>query len=593
MFSTPYKETRLASELAEDYVDLIARNYWYDDTIVSKTYENTNLNREDANAKSSNYEYRPNEFYWTNRDNKQKYPGLIITTNLEAKQNPAFVKITKAGYTVLYKNMGRLKISKLTTNKEGVTDYNSYISPTIYMAVEKAGTWSNGTYIPEFYKTRQIPSIYAENKLPGNFHEGKMWEFLDKFVERKNQQVSKKPNTFKYEIVRTEPNLDLDDKNLDIYYQSVYTGYVPESQKKVMKTQDGSVKVEVEKRATSTTVNYATNIISVSSDKYNDEVIPGSKRLDIQNAFDSSGNIDIDSILSQIETIVSGMPQEEKTRNNRIIINMIEDDIPASQEEENSYIDYAETWYLQQNPDASDVEVEQYVDFIKSIANSQIKLVKMYQMSDLIIKALSLNGYNINLVMASRLTQLSRAALSAARDNSEIIGNPMGVQKGFLRVTPTDIRTTYDTFMDTLNAGIQAYRLDIPGVDYQDEAHADVEELAADAEQQIEEKKDAARQGKKEEPSAKKQVDVGKMTPEELEEYVKSQMSAYNGTNDAKSAQQPKTKGASQQQQTSGEQKQSTQKKNIDNMTPEEIAEYVKQQMNSFVKENGNKPNGC
>jgi hypothetical protein len=37
---------------------------------------------------------------------------------------------------------------------------------------------------------------------------------------------------------------------------------------------------------------------------------------------------------------------------------MIEDDIPASQEEENSYIDYAETWYLQQNPDASDVEVE-------------------------------------------------------------------------------------------------------------------------------------------------------------------------------------------------------------------------------------------
>jgi hypothetical protein len=78
---------------------------------------------------------------------------------------------------------------------------------------------------------------------------------------------------------------------------------------------------------------------------------------------------------------------------------------------------------------------------------------------------------------------LSRATLTAARDNSEIVGNPMGVQKGFLRVTPTDIRTTYDTFMDTLNAGIQAYRLDIPGVDYQDEAHADVEELAADAEQ--------------------------------------------------------------------------------------------------------------
>lgn len=585
MFSTPYKRTQYASELAEDYVDLIARNYWYDDTIVSRTYENTNLNKEDASAKSSKYEYRPNEFYWTNKENKQKYPGLIITNNLDVKQNPAFVKIEKSGYTVLYKNMGKLQIKKLTTNKDGVTDYSAYISPTIYIAVEKAGTWSNGTYLPEFYKTSQIPSIYAENKLPGNFHEGKIWEFLDKFVERKNKQVSNKPNTFKYEIIRTVPKLDLDDKNLDIYYQSVYSGYVPEAQKKVMKTIDGSTKVEVEKRATSTTVNYATNIISVSSDKYNGEVIPGSKRLDIQDVFDDSGNINIESVLSQIESIVSNMSQDDKLRKNRIIINIIEESVPASQKEEQRYIDYAETWYLQQNPDAEDVEVEQYVDFIKSIANDQIKLVKMYQLSDLIIKALTLNGYNINLIMASRLTQLSRATLTAAKDNSDIIGDPISVQKGLLRVTPTDIRTTYDTFMDTLNAGIQAYRLDIPGVDYQSQAHSDISELAADAEQQVEQKKDNTRK------ASSSQADISKMTPEEIEEYVKQQMSGYN--NNSKSQ---KPDESLQQKQEQGQQKpsaQQNQKVNIDKMTPEEIEQYVKSQMNSFVNENGNKPNNC
>ena len=143
--------------------------------------------------------------------------------------SPTFAKITKSGYTVLYKKVGTLRITKQSTTGDGTIEYKSHCSPDIYMAVEKAGIWSNGTYLPEFFKTRQIPSIFEQNKLPGNFHEGRMWQFLYDLQDKKNATSNGKQPLFKYEVKKTERELDLDDKQLDIYYQSTF--YIPQSPK--------------------------------------------------------------------------------------------------------------------------------------------------------------------------------------------------------------------------------------------------------------------------------------------------------------------------------------------------------------------------
>jgi hypothetical protein len=70
--------TSSANTLAEDYVDIIARNYWYDDARVQKMFENTNLNREEPGKDSKSYEYRPDKFYWTNKDNHHGGQGELI-----------------------------------------------------------------------------------------------------------------------------------------------------------------------------------------------------------------------------------------------------------------------------------------------------------------------------------------------------------------------------------------------------------------------------------------------------------------------------------------------------------------------------------
>lgn len=498
----PIEVDQSVENMGEYYTDILCRNYWFDDNIVPPVHENFARNELKMGRKGA-FEFRPDQFLWQDKESKARFNGLIITNNFVVFGDPDFVKITKKGVTILYRKVGVLRGVEVGAKDNVRQRGKAYV----YMATQKAGTSIGGTRYYEFYKNSMIPSIFQDNRLPGEFKENDMWQWLNQTIDHQNSKLEKdriknkkelKTGEFLgWELDRTIEGPKLSEQNQQLYDSAVYKSKGKKQQISGVKGLDGTAYIEIESKPSKRLIGYSNFIISFGGNKtVNKEVIPQNKLVDISKAFNESGQLDLQSIIDDIAKFANTLNDSQKQANNIIGFNMSEDDISVSKEEIDQIIARSLYMYMSSNENLSDDDINKYEDYITENAEETAKLVKMYQLSDFIISALHANGINISRVAATRLTNASRAVLTASQTKSDIISPSTGQfgQKSILFITKTDKTSdTYQSWLDSLDSGINAYVFDIEQ-DVQQQSKQDMNQIVEDQVAEIEQKAEEVRE---------------------------------------------------------------------------------------------------
>lgn len=165
------------------YIDVISRNYWYDDNIVPPI----NVGKGGgsiANQWGTIY-YAPSVLRG-NGGNKKFY-GCILTTN-QMNDKP-YVKMVKGNHAVLYKQVGCIRktwVNKKTGKQNTNTDWK------IFLAVPKAGIHSSGNNQYEFYADYGTPSIFEDNKIPEVWAPSEAIDWINNLCEGAQKQLAGK-----------------------------------------------------------------------------------------------------------------------------------------------------------------------------------------------------------------------------------------------------------------------------------------------------------------------------------------------------------------------------------------------------------------
>lgn len=171
-------------QAASNMLDVLSRNYWFDDNIVPVHYT-TNSPAEDkfqsTPRKDNNYqneEFVGAQIY--DADSGRSFPTYIATTRV--KNNSVYIKIRKGSGTFLYKRVG--VVNRTYLDKEGnQKKANSY---SIYIAIPKAGLHTKGISQFELYANYFTPSIFSQNKLEKDYAEDVVRKEIEEIVNDSN-----------------------------------------------------------------------------------------------------------------------------------------------------------------------------------------------------------------------------------------------------------------------------------------------------------------------------------------------------------------------------------------------------------------------
>lgn len=149
---------------AENMIDVISRNYWYDDNIVPVHYiTHSPTENKFQSSVGEQEEFTGPSIY--DSVSGRTFPTYIATTRV--KNNSTYIKLRKGSGTFLYKKIG--VVNRFYTDKNNNKKAsNSYY---IYIAVPKAGLHINGINQFEFYANYTTPSIFEQNKLERDYAE--------------------------------------------------------------------------------------------------------------------------------------------------------------------------------------------------------------------------------------------------------------------------------------------------------------------------------------------------------------------------------------------------------------------------------------
>ena len=136
-------------------LDVICRNYWWNDNIVGRHYPQNSQ----TNFNKNNYRKYGPDCMNQGEYGFKKY--VLIQNDYKLKGNP-FFKIKIKGKSVLYRKIGEIEKSYATGDKAGQT-LDDKIS--IYAPVPKAGYRSGDVQQYEFYADYETPSLFNDNKL--------------------------------------------------------------------------------------------------------------------------------------------------------------------------------------------------------------------------------------------------------------------------------------------------------------------------------------------------------------------------------------------------------------------------------------------
>lgn len=162
------------ADRASNIIDIISRNYWYNDNIV-KTYY---INESDSMLlEPYGKDVLGLPVISTNNSNKA-FPSFITTSNTDN----SYIKIKSGREYMLYKSIG--SIIKTKHDDEG---HKVIGDISVYCAVNKAGYRNTGVNILEMYDSFGSSSIFEQNKLESDFAQDKVMEDVQKMVDESNK----------------------------------------------------------------------------------------------------------------------------------------------------------------------------------------------------------------------------------------------------------------------------------------------------------------------------------------------------------------------------------------------------------------------
>ena len=183
---------KLMEDSAQRVLDIVSRNYWYDDNIVPVYYTRRKQSKKKFQAYYSekgkdSMEFLGDTIYDT--ESRNYFPSYISTTH----QNKPYIKLRKGKTTVLYKNIG--VVNRTYTDKKGNEHAGSPFY--IYAAVQKAGLRLNRINQFELFASFGIPSIFKQNKLDRHYAIDKVKQEIEKEVEA---EMSEKDVYYKLDL---------------------------------------------------------------------------------------------------------------------------------------------------------------------------------------------------------------------------------------------------------------------------------------------------------------------------------------------------------------------------------------------------------
>ena len=168
-----YDVNNIEADRAENIIDIISRNYWYDDNIVKTHYIKED---ESALLLGGGYDVLGEPVIVQNEDNKV-YPNFIVTSNSDS----SYIKIKSGKNYMLYKNIGSV-IKYRDGNIVGIQ--------YVYAATNKAGIKQGQANILEMYGSFGVGSIFENNKLDEEFSHDKVVSDVEKLVKDSNEANS-------------------------------------------------------------------------------------------------------------------------------------------------------------------------------------------------------------------------------------------------------------------------------------------------------------------------------------------------------------------------------------------------------------------
>ena len=162
------------TDRASNIIDIISRNYWYNDNIV-KTYY---INESDSVLLDPYGKDVLGLPVISTYNGNKAFPSFITTSNTDN----SYIKIKSGREYMLYKCIGTIIKSKQEE------DGNKHIGDVyVYVAVNKAGYRNTGVNILEMYDSFGSSSIFEQNKLEAEFAQDKVIEDVQKMVDESNK----------------------------------------------------------------------------------------------------------------------------------------------------------------------------------------------------------------------------------------------------------------------------------------------------------------------------------------------------------------------------------------------------------------------
>jgi len=148
------------SGMAEEFLETICRNYWWNDKIVPRVKDSTSriATVEDVLSGKENNFFGEAHFN-TQSIGTQLVHGVIVTSRFKDSK---YVTIQKGKETYLYKQVGIIKY------KSAVQDSNTGLQ--VYKLIPKLGVHDGGTHYYEFFGGDQLTSLFkGKNSLDSRF----------------------------------------------------------------------------------------------------------------------------------------------------------------------------------------------------------------------------------------------------------------------------------------------------------------------------------------------------------------------------------------------------------------------------------------
>lgn len=426
-----------SANIGELYLDIISRNYWYDDDIVPRITEHGSGKMD---ATKDSFEWR--SLYATDSKSGQQFPGIIVSTNF-SKKAPLYVKMVKKDATVLYRRVGGVsKVDgkgKVVSNKTAV----------VYLPIQKAGLHVGRTHIYEFFKTYFIPSMFQWNMLPGQYNHTTSLQHLKEAIIKWNGQLKDQRFVFN----------PTDQINIPSEYQSWYDEHVykPVIKQKEKSLFEGSVEVLLikdPKKQAQTMADIIIKFVKQIPKDYKD--LPNARK----TIYVETENADaISSIFEQLEAL------DMDPRAGRSIYFDADDDAFVLTDEEfdkylNMVVDAEVEKYLESYANPSQQELDAFIDGVqkqyKDYAKQAGLLQKMGTAVNIVMQSLLTNEYSLQRVYAAGFSDMSRAALNAYYKNKE----EFSTTSSYLYVSKDDyVSDEYDNDIQILQQEIETQDL--------------------------------------------------------------------------------------------------------------------------------------